>query len=148
MHSTTRSPATHRHPTTLLPRLVSALAVLVLLAGTSGLFAGSVGAATALSVVRLQNFSSISPAELRNVNGTLFFAADDGTNGQELWKSDDTTAGTTLVKDINPGSFGPGPSELTNVNGTLFFQADEGTGGTQLWKLTTGTAVYLPLTVR
>ena len=41
---------------------------------------------------------------LTNVNGTLFFAADDGTHGNELWKSDGTAAGTVLVKDINTGS--------------------------------------------
>ncbi len=44
------------------------------------------------------------PAGLTNINGTLFFGVWDGTNGTELWKSDGTAAGTTLVKDIYPGA--------------------------------------------
>jgi ELWxxDGT repeat protein len=35
------------------------------------------------------------------MRGTLFFAADDGSRGSELWRSDGTRAGTSLVKDIN-----------------------------------------------
>ena len=34
----------------------------------------------------------------------LFFAADDGTHGDELWNSDGTAEGTVLVKDIRPGA--------------------------------------------
>src|SRR5262249_7890684 len=41
-----------------------------------------------------------------NVNGTLFFAATDGTHGTELWKSDGTAAGTMMVADIFPGTSG------------------------------------------
>jgi ELWxxDGT repeat protein len=83
---------------------------------------------------------SSNPGPLANVNGTLFFQADDGTNGQELWKSDGTPAGTTLVEDavpgggINPGANGSFPQSLTNVNGTLFFSAGDGINGQELWK--------------
>ncbi|TLZ48431.1 MAG: hypothetical protein E6K18_08930, partial [Methanobacteriota archaeon] len=34
---------------------------------------------------------------------TVYFGADDGTVGSELWTSDGTAAGTVLVKDINAG---------------------------------------------
>jgi len=37
------------------------------------------------------------------VGDKIFFTAADGTNGSELWVSDGTSAGTTLVKDINTG---------------------------------------------
>ena len=43
------------------------------------------------------------PESLTAVNNTLFFTADDGVHGREFWKSDGTTSGTTLVKDINVG---------------------------------------------
>src|SRR2546425_8174835 len=96
----------------------------------------------------------MADSTLTNVNGTLYFAGDDGTTGPELWKSDGTTAGTVLVKDIYTGSstfnynghyYGhfhqhykilnsSRPDNLTNVNGTLFFVADDGMHGRELWK--------------
>src|SRR5262249_27570756 len=84
-----------------------------------------------------------NPYRLTNVNGELFFTADDGVHGTELWKSDGTVAGTSMVKDIYPGSYtryfggsypnSSNPRELTNVNGTLYFTANDGQGY-ELWK--------------
>ena len=55
-------------------------------------------------------------------------------HGRELWKSDGTEAGTVLVKDIRPDSYGSNPTYLTNVDGTLFFSARDGVHGGELWK--------------
>src|SRR4051812_36837491 len=66
------------------------------------------------------------PSGLANVGGTLYFAANDGSYGTELWKSDGTAAHTRLVGDVNPGPASSQPTNLTNVNGKLFFVADDG----------------------
>ncbi len=74
------------------------------------------------------------PKYLTDVNGTVFFVANDGLIGDELWKSDGTKAGTVLVKDIIPGFASSNPKNLQNINGTLYFTADNGKNGVELWK--------------
>ena len=71
-----------------------------------------------------------NPEQLTDVNGTLFFVATTGTSGtgtgKELYKSNGTSAGTTLVKDIYIGG-NSNPANLTNWNGTLYFTATDAT---------------------
>ncbi|MDD1422353.1 putative Ig domain-containing protein [Dolichospermum sp. ST_sed1] len=82
--------------------------------------------------------NSSSPSYLTVFNGSLYFRADNGINGAELWKTDGTDQGTVLVKDIYTGSGSSAPSNLTVFNGSLYFSARDG-NGTELWK-TDGTA--------
>jgi ELWxxDGT repeat protein len=75
-----------------------------------------------------------SPAGLTDINGILYFRAYTDDDGIELWKSDGTTTGTVMVRDIWIGSGGAYPRDLTNVNGTLYFCGSDGTNGDELWK--------------
>jgi ELWxxDGT repeat protein len=77
--------------------------------------------------------------DLVDVQGTLFFRADDGVSGLELWKSDGTAAGTVLVKDLRPGSRSSVILSPVAFGGRLFFVTDDGVSGLELWK-SDGTA--------
>ena len=83
------------------------------------------------------------PLDLKAFNGTLYFQANNGERGYELWKSDGSSAGTVLVKDINPATTGPNaPSSFggfVELNGALYFSATNNEHGSELWK-TDGTA--------
>lgn len=72
-------------------------------------------------------------------NNKVYFTANDGTNGLELWVTDGTTNGTQLLKDIYPGALFSNPQHLTVYNGKLYFAANDGTNGMELW-VTDGTA--------
>lgn len=93
--------------------------------------------------------ADIRPGQLGGFNGLeqlfvfndeIFFSANDGNIGSELWKSDGTEAGTTLVKDIHRG--GPDdsshPGWFAELNGELYFSAVDSSSGDELWK-TDGT---------
>jgi ELWxxDGT repeat protein len=57
---------------------------------------------------------------------------------RRLWKSDGTTAGTSLVADIVPGEGWGAPTGLTSFDGRLYFAASDA-HGRELWK-SDGTA--------
>src|SRR5262245_63895371 len=82
----------------------------------------------------IRSGASSNPRSFVDESGIALFVANDGNVGYELWKSDGTSAGTMLVKDIRPGVDGSTPRYLTNVNGTLYFRANDGTTGDELWK--------------
>jgi ELWxxDGT repeat protein len=47
---------------------------------------------------------SSSPASFATLGDVALFAATTAAEGRELWRTDGTTAGTTLVADLRPGT--------------------------------------------
>lgn len=65
-------------------------------------------------------FYNSNPQGFSELNGKAYFAANDGVHGMELWRSDGTEAGTTLVKDINAGPYGSLPYHSIKFNNKLY----------------------------
>lgn len=83
--------------------------------------------------------ASSLPIYLEACQNKVFFNADDGVHGQELWASDGTYAGTNMVIDLVPGPDGSVPQWMTCVNDLVYFQADNNGDGLDFY-VTNGTS--------
>ncbi len=101
---------------------------------------------------RLANDSS--PSDFLSFNGLLYFAATSGNTGRELWRTDGTSIGTRLVKDIavtrrilvgdtgypyfeplyNEYIDSSNPSSLVAFDGSIYFAAWTREHGRELWR--------------
>lgn len=61
----------------------------------------------------------------------LYFMANDGVHGDELWSYDGKSV--KMIKDIFPGENGSNPKWLTVFDGKLFFTANDDEKGIELW---------------
>jgi ELWxxDGT repeat protein len=81
--------------------------------------------------------ASSNPSQFTVLGKILFFTADDGKHGVELWQSDGTEEGTKLVTDINKNNYGKAssnPSQLKVVGNKLFFTATNSSNRIELWE--------------
>ena len=105
-------------PTNLAPRLspppgASSESFERVACGLCGIWSDllSAVATTATALVEQPGPGESGPEETAVLDGTAHLVADDGTHGEELWRSDDTAAGAYLVADIAPGADSSLPCE-------------------------------------
>ncbi|MBC8046544.1 MAG: T9SS type A sorting domain-containing protein [Fimbriimonadaceae bacterium] len=80
------------------------------------------------------------PGRFCEINDVVYFFANDGVNGGELWRTDATEEGTYMVKNIGPGAashcestWGCG-SEYIVMNDILYFRATDNIHGSEIWR--------------
>jgi ELWxxDGT repeat protein len=93
----------------------------------------STNGATAQLVADLNPNGGSYPDGFLTIGTQVFFSADDGLLGREIWMTDGTTAGTVNAGDIRPGAEGSYPSNLIDLNGAALMVADDGVRGAELW---------------
>ena len=85
--------------------------------------------------------SSSDAASFAVSGAEVFFSADNGVDGRELWKSDGTEVGTGMVADLFPGTDGGSPEvpnssdpqQITVAGGRVFFSATDSDSNRELW---------------
>ena len=99
------------------------------------------GNVTLIRDIRTTALASSNPQNITALANFIYFSADNGQTGRELWRSNGTFAGTQLVKDINAVGGGGGqptlssnPSGFIQVGSLVFFTANDGIHGEELWK--------------
>jgi len=81
-----------------------------------------------------------APSALAVVDSTLYFSANDGVSGYELWKSDGSAEGTVRLADLYPGSTGSLAEAIVALpDGRAVFAAGHEQFGRELWQ-SDGTA--------
>ncbi|MBK9018455.1 MAG: hypothetical protein IPM82_32885, partial [Saprospiraceae bacterium] len=81
---------------------------------------------------------------LVKIGNAIYFSADDGVNGTELWRSDGTETGTFMVLDARPGASGFTPQNFAVLNDILYYKYDDAINGQELWRSDgTGSGTYL-----
>ena len=86
------------------------------------------------TIVRDINFGELSSGVtgLRVFDNRVYFSADSGNTGAELWATNGSFNGTVLVADIaTEGS--SSPRNLTVFDGLMYFSASEDGSGRELW---------------
>lgn len=83
--------------------------------------------------------ASSSPRQGIALGERILFSAT-GPGGRELYISDGTTGGSSLVADLEPGPNGSDPLAFVAFRGAVYFVASTAAAGAELWR-TDGTAL-------
>ena len=92
---------------------------------------------------------SADPWLLTGFGNLVYFQADDGIHGRELWRSDGSKAGTLLVSDGLAGSKSSDPEPLGGAGSYFYFDTKDSVHGRELWRTNadgTGSTMVKDLT--
>ncbi|MCW3167867.1 T9SS type A sorting domain-containing protein [Chryseobacterium sp. 09-1422] len=97
---------------------------------------------TATGTIQINNVTNVGNYIFEN-NGFVYFFGNNNNYGREIWKTDGSVAGTTVVKDINPGTASSiifGNEKMYQFSNKIVFIAMDGNSNLGLWS-TDGSSI-------
>ncbi len=91
-----------------------------------------------VSFADLNTNGESSPFALVSTSLGVVFSAFTPAFGREIYITDGTTAGTRMIRDIEPGATSSFPATFVEMNGIIYFTAITVNSGSELWR-TDGT---------
>jgi ELWxxDGT repeat protein len=89
---------------------------------------------------------SSTPSFLTAIDDYVYFTADDGSNGREIWFTDGTAAGTVSVGNINPSGNAINDERVDPffhlLDGYVYYRATNGTDGLELYRSPLGQSGF------
>lgn len=76
---------------------------------------------------------SSNPQNLYHFKGALYFSANDGIRGDELWRMELSTKKLDLVADVTPGATGSSLEQFCGAGDNLWFCRFDKNGNGELW---------------
>jgi ELWxxDGT repeat protein len=91
------------------------------------------------STVQLTNQNFVDgPKYLTPVGSTLYFVANDGTHGEQLWRTDGRPRGAVPVQSglqpVDPGAYPNSLQQVAQIGPWLYFFSDNTDGTYTLWR--------------
>ncbi|HBL27701.1 MAG TPA: hypothetical protein DD490_12760, partial [Acidobacteria bacterium] len=76
---------------------------------------------------------SLHPGLLREIDGSVYFTADEGTSGREIWRTDAAATSPRPVTRFANASPFVGTWSIEKLGNRLLFGANDGLNGLRLW---------------
>jgi ELWxxDGT repeat protein len=92
---------------------------------------GTAGGTRLVAALNPATLHLLPPHNLFHFNGSLYFTADSGMHGDQLYRTDGTAEGTVALTNVPGGIF---PHDPIVLDGTLYFSVNDGVHGDLLWK--------------
>lgn len=92
------------------------------------------------------NTSGSGPVVIGVLNNVIYYRANDTEHGYELWRSDGTTAGTKMLRDLRTGPEPSMPIVMYADKNVIYFSSFDGTSRS-IWKLDASETLTLIATI-